>query len=98
MDDSKQYYVYLLTNKNNKVIYCGVTNNLVRRVYEHKNKLIEEFTKKYNVNKLVYYEIFRNVEEAILREKEIKGWIRKKKDALVLRMNPGWEDLYDSIV
>lgn len=98
MDDSKQYYVYLLTNKNNKVIYCGVTNNLVRRVYEHKNKLIEGFTKKYNVNKLVYYEIFRNVEEAILREKEIKGWIRKKKDALVLRMNPGWEDLYDSIV
>ena len=98
MNSDKQYYVYLLTNKSNSVIYCGVTNDLVRRVYEHKNKLVEGFTKKYNVNKLVYYEIFKNIEGAILREKQIKGWVREKKNALVLSMNPNWNDLYESII
>ena len=74
----KSYYVYIMTNKS-KTLYVGMTNNLERRVYEHKNKLIEGFTKKYNINKLVYYETFDNVNDAIRREKQIKGWLRIKK-------------------
>ncbi|MCW8818393.1 MAG: GIY-YIG nuclease family protein, partial [Ignavibacteriaceae bacterium] len=74
----KDYFVYIMTNKS-KTLYTGVTNNLVRRVYEHKNKLIEGFTKKYNINKLVYFELFDNPDDAIKREKQIKGWLRKKK-------------------
>lgn len=93
----KQYYVYLLTNKGNTVLYTGVTNNLIRRVYEHKEKLVEGFTKKYNVSKLVYYEVFGSVEYAILREKQIKAGSRAKKLALINGMNPKWEDLYDSL-
>ena len=90
----RQYYVYILTNKNNTVLYTGVTNDLVRRVYEHREKLVAGFTKKYYIDKLVYYEIFENIEQAILREKQIKGGSRAKKIALVDSMNRPWEDLY----
>ena len=89
----KSYYVYIITNWNNRVMYIGVTNDLERRIYEHKNKLIDGFTKKYNVNKLVYFETTEDIETAILREKELKGWIRRKKDALVETKNPEWKDL-----
>ncbi len=74
-------------------MYVGVTNNLIRRIYEHKNKLVKGFTKKYNVNKLVYYEVTQDVIAALTREKEIKKWRREKKDRLVNRMNPTWKDL-----
>lgn len=87
------YYLYILTNWSNKVIYIGVTNNLQRRLYEHKNKLIDGFTKKYNLNKLVYYECFTNINDAIRREKELKKWRREKKNILVETMNPEWNDL-----
>jgi len=90
---TETYYVYLLTNWNNKVMYLGVTNDLERRLYEHKNKLVEGFTEKYNVNKLVYFEETQDVTAAIAREKEIKKWRREKKDQLVNRMNPNWKDL-----
>ena len=89
----KTYYVYLLTNWNNKVMYVGVTSNLERRIYEHKNSLVEGFTKKYNVNKLVCYETTNDVMVAIEREKQIKKWRREKKDRLVTQMNPAWADL-----
>ena len=89
----KAYYVYLLTNWNNRVIYVGVTGDLERRVYEHKNKLHEGFTQKYNVNKLVYYESSCDVMAAIEREKQIKQWRREKKNQLVMQMNPNWDDL-----
>ncbi len=88
-----RYYVYLLTNWTNKVMYLGVTNNLERRLYEHKNKLVKGFTEKYNVNKLVYFEETQDVTAAITREKEIKKWRREKKNQLVNRMNPNWKDL-----
>ena len=87
------YYVYILTNWNHKVMYVGMTNDLERRLYEHKNKLIEGFTKRYNINTLVYYEHTTDVFEAIAREKEIKKWRREKKNKLVEEMNPDWKDL-----
>ena len=87
------YYVYLLTNKRNTVLYTGVTNNLERRIYEHKNKLIEGFTARYNINKLVYFESTTSIETAIQREKQIKGWLRKRKNELVESINPEWKDL-----
>ena len=93
----RQYYVYMMTNKNNAVLYTGVTNDLKRRVYEHKQKLAEGFTKRYNVTKLVYYEIRDDAEGAIFREKQIKSWPRKKKDDLVSSINSGWRDLYEDI-
>ena len=93
----KQYYVYIMTNKDNNVLYTGVTNDLKRRVYEHKNKLVEGFTKKYNVIKLVYYEVFEDIENAILREKQIKGGPRKQKVQLVNSMNGEWHDLYEGL-
>ena len=89
----RQYCIYILTNQNNTVLYTGVTNNLPRRVYEHKAKLVDGFTKRYNVNKLVYYEVFEQVENAIFREKQIKGGSRAKKIALIKSMNPKWSDL-----
>ena len=92
---TKNYYVYLLINWNNKVIYVGVTNDLNRRIYEHKNKLISGFTKKYNLNKLVYFEETCDINAAINREKEIKKWRREKKDILVNQINPNWQDLSD---
>ena len=91
----KRYYVYLLTNWNNRVMYVGMTNNLERRVYEHKNRLVSGFTKKYNINKLVYFEETSDVNAALPREKEIKKWRRGKKDNLVLNVNPEWRDLSD---
>jgi putative endonuclease len=83
-----------MTNKGNTVLYTGVTNNIQKRVYEHKEKLVEGFTKKYNINKLVYYEIFNDVEYAILKEKQIKAGSRSKKIQLVNGMNSDWKDLY----
>ena len=93
----KQYYVYIMTNKHNTVLYTGITNDLKRRVYEHKNKLVDGFTKKYNVSNLVYYEVFYDPENAILREKQIKAGSRQKKIDLINSMNSCWQDLYDEI-
>lgn len=87
------YYVYILTNERGNVMYVGMTNNLERRLYEHKNELIDGFTKKYHVHKLVYCEQTTDVNEAIAREKQLKGWTRKRKNALVMSQNPKWEDL-----
>lgn len=87
------YYVYIMTNKTNKVLYIGVTNNLERRCYEHKQKLIKGFTEKYNISKLVYYEETKDIKEAITREKQLKGWLRQKKIALIESINPTWKDL-----
>lgn len=90
----KHYHVYILTNKNNKVLYTGITNDLLRRMCEHSSKLIEGFTKKYNVDKLVYFEEFTDINEAIAAEKKIKGWLRIKKIALIESKNPKWENLF----
>lgn len=90
---NKQYYVYIMTNENDTVLYTGVTNDLLRRVYEHKNKLVKGFTKKYSVTKLVFYEACDDIESAILREKQIKGWLRAKKITLIESKNPEWKDL-----
>ena len=93
-----QYYVYMMTNNHGNVLYTGVTNDLLRRVYEHKNHLDKgSFTAQYNVNKLVYYEITSDVTAAIEREKQIKGWNRKHKNKLIEKKNPNWIDLYDSL-
>ncbi len=94
---NKQHYVYIMTNKNNSVLYTGMTNNLIRRVYEHKEKIIDGFTKKYNCTKLVYYEIFNDSYNAIAREKQIKAGSRKKKIDLINAVNPEWKDLYDDL-
>jgi len=91
------YYIYILTNKTNKVMYIGVTNDLQRRIYEHKNELIDGFTKKYHTHKLVYYEEFRDIKNAIKREKSLKGLLRIKKNALVETINPQWNDLSVSL-
>jgi putative endonuclease len=93
----KYYYVYILSNKYNNVLYVIITNDLIRRVYEHKNKLVEGFTEKYNVDKLVYYELFNDPINAITREKQLKGYSRKKKVELINSFNPEWEDLYESL-
>lgn len=93
-----QYFVYIATNNSNRVFYTGVTRNLIKRIYEHRNKFVDSFTKKYNVHKLVYYEIFNSIDEAILREKQIKAGSRKKKFSLIFSMNPNFEDLYNSII
>lgn len=90
---TKSFYVYILANKSNAVLYTGVTNNLVTRIYQHKNKLLEGFTKKYNVNKLLFYEEFPTALEAIAAEKKIKGWLRKRKIELIKIKNPQFEDL-----
>jgi putative endonuclease len=88
-----RFYVYFLTNTNNSVMYVGVTSNLERRVYEHKTKQVQGFTKKYNVNRQVYFEETQDVHSAIAREKEIKKWRREKKNHLVVAVNPEWKDL-----
>lgn len=90
----KTYYVYLLTSQRG-TLYTGMTNNLHRRVYEHKNKTKQEFTAKYNIDKLVHIETFHDVRDAIAREKQIKGWVRRKKIALIETHNPKWQDLSD---
>ena len=89
---TKQFYVYIMTNKSH-TLYTGVTNDLERRVYEHKQKLVAGFTAKYNIDRLVYYEATEDVNSAIYREKQIKGWLRAKKIALIESMNPKWTDL-----
>ena len=94
---NKQYYIYIMTNKMNRVLYTGVTNDLKRRVYEHKKKLVEGFTKKYNIGKLVYYELCEDIEGAISREKQIKSGSRQKKIQLVNSMNKEWCDLYGEL-
>jgi len=94
---SKQYYVYVMTNSRNTVIYVGVTNDLIRRVYEHKEKLADGFTRRYNITKLVYYEVFEDIENAILREKQIKAGSRQKKVQLINGINREWHDLYDEL-
>ena len=91
-------YVYILTNQNNTTLYTGVTSNLAKRVWEHKNKIIKGFTYKYNINKLVYYERFESIESAIAREKQIKAGSRKRKDDLINMFNPDWKDLYNNIL
>ncbi len=93
----KEFYIYLMTNMHNTVLYTGVTSDLKRRVYEHKEKLVEGFTKKYRVSKLVYYEMAADAQTAVSREKQLKSGSRQKKVALIERMNPLWHDLYDNL-
>ena len=88
----RQYWVYIMTNRSG-TLYTGMTNNIERRVYEHKHKLIPGFTSKYNITRLIYWEVFRDVRQAIDYEKQIKGWRRSKKVALIEEQNPNWEDL-----
>ena len=89
----KDYYVYILTNQRHTVLYVGVTNDLVRRVYEHKNKLVDGFTKKYNVDKLIYFETTTDINSAIAREKQLKKWGHQKKAHLINMQNPKWQEI-----
>lgn len=95
---NKKGYIYILFNKKNGTLYVGVTSDLIKRIYEHKNKIIDGFTKKYAIDKLGYYEIYEDIESAIQREKQIKSGSRKKKIELIESMNPDWNDLYHQIV
>ena len=95
--ETKQFFVYIMTNKANTVLYTGMTNDIRRRVYKHKQKLIEGFTKKYNLVKLVYYEVFGDCTSAIQREKQIKAGSRKKKEELINSINEKWRDLYEEL-
>ena len=97
MKEDKQYYVYILTNKSNNVLYIGVTNNLERRMFEHENKLIEGFSKKYNLTKLIYFEMTEDAESAIRREKQLKNWHRDWKMNLINQFNPEWSNLSEDI-
>ena len=92
------YYIYILANKRNGTLYIGVTNNLIKRVYEHKSDMVDGFTKKYGVHRLVYYEQSEDVKSAIEREKRLKAWKRQWKLRLIEEMNPEWNDLYDGLV
>ena len=94
----KQSYVYILTNKNNSTLYVGVTSNLVKRIWEHKHHVVEGFSKRYNLDKLVYFEYFDDIEQAINREKYLKGKKREYKLSLINNMNNAWKDLYDDII
>lgn len=94
----KQYYVYILASKKDGVLYIGVTGDLVKRIWEHKNNFVEGFTKKYFVHKLVYFEAVNDIESAIIREKQIKRWKRDWKVELIKKANPDWEDLYEKII
>ena len=91
---SQNYYVYILASKRNGTLYIGVTQDLLKRVYLHKKELLDGFTKKYNVKRLVYYEVYQDIKDAILREKRLKKWKRKWKIKLIEEKNPNWEDLY----
>ena len=93
----KSYYVYIMTNKNNSVLYTGVTNDLKRRVYEHRENLVEGFTRRYNVTKLVCFQTCGDIEVAIAREKQIKGWSRRRKVELIDSMNEDWRDLWEDL-
>jgi len=94
----RQYYVYVLANRRNGTLYIGVTSDLIRRVFEHKNDLIDGFTKKYHVHMLVHYEILTNINEAIIREKQFKSWKRAWKKNLIEKDNPRWIDLYEDLI
>ncbi len=98
MTNSKTYFVYIATNRTNRVLYTGVTNNLIKRIFTHKNKLVSSFTSKYNIQKLVFYEMFADINEAIKREKQIKGGSRQKKLDLIKTLNPNYNDLYGDII
>ena len=93
----QQYYVYILASQKNGTLYVGVTNDLIKRVWQHKNKVADGFTKKYGIDKLVYYEATENIESAILREKQLKKWNRAWKIRIIHEMNPKWNDLYNEI-
>ncbi len=97
MGQYRQYYLYILTNRYNEVLYIGMTNDIIRRMFEHKNKLVEGFTQKYNLTKLVYYEIATDVKSAINREKQLKNWHREWKINLITEFNPEWKDLSKEI-
>ena len=92
------YYVYIMASSNNRTLYIGMTNNLIRRVYEHRNGLIDGFTKKYNCHKLVWFQETNSIESAITKEKQMKNWIRQYKENVINEMNPEWKDLYDEIL
>jgi putative endonuclease len=92
------YFIYILTNKKFGTLYIGITRDLVRRIYEHKEKLLDGFSKKYGLDKLVYYEIFDSVIDAISREKQLKNWKREWKIELIKKMNPEWKDLYSEVI
>ena len=94
----KNHYVYIVTNKPRGTLYTGMSNNLVRRGYEHRNGLVEGFTKKYNLKRLSYFEVFNRVEDAINREKRLKKWNRQWKIELIEKVNPDWDDLYERLV
>jgi putative endonuclease len=94
---NRQSYIYILTNEYNKVLYTGVTSDLKKRIWEHREKLVDGFTKRYNVTTLVYFEIFADNRDAIAREKQIKAGSRQKKIDLIIVMNPEWRDLYDDL-
>lgn len=94
----KNYYVYILATQLNGTLYIGVTNDLVRRVYEHKNNFVSGFSKQYHVHKLVYYEETTDIKSAIMREKQLKKWNRDWKIALIESKNPNWDDLYNEII
>lgn len=95
---NKKFYIYILSSKKNKTLYVGVTSNLVKRVYEHKQDFVEGFTKKYKIHNLVYFEETNTAEEAIRKEKQIKAWRRAWKVELIEKNNPKWEDLYKNII
>ena len=92
-----QYFAYILASKRNGTLYIGVTNNLLKRVHQHKNDVTEGFTRKYNVHSLVYYEVFNRIQDAITREKQMKKWKRQWKMELIEKSNPNWEDLFESL-
>lgn len=94
----KKGFVYIMSNKQDGVLYIGVTSDIVKRVYEHKNSYVDGFTKQYNLKTLVYYEVYDDIEEAIKREKQLKNWHREWKVELVKKENPNWKDLYESIL
>ena len=94
----KPYFVYIMTNKKNGILYVGVTNNLLRRVYEHKNNMIKGFTSRYNLHYLVYYETVEDINSAIKREKQLKAWNRDWKIKLIEKNNPDWRDLYEELI
>lgn len=94
----KYYYVYIIASDKMGTIYISVTSDLVKRIYEHKNKIIKGFSSKYNINKLVYYEVYQDINEAITREKQLKKWNRNWKLKLIIEKNPQWDDLYSKIV
>jgi putative endonuclease len=93
----KKYYVYIVSSYNKNAIYIGMTSNLPKRIWEHKNKVADGHTKKYNIDRLVYYEVFDNADEAVKRERNMKDWQREWKDKRINKMNPNWDDLYENI-